>query len=219
MTSNQNQSWIQKILNLLATVFSRKSKENSNENLVAIGDGKFNPGVVLAETLDSVGFQLAKLNVDPEDVTDVKVLLMLQLEVKGQHVLWVLSESVAGMSEKEVILYLAAKLVLNKTIGLDDLVTKVTEFVEKDGITGVQSSDYDMVNGEYHNERAQKVRTNTGTVSVMEKSMDDIVKDPKLKSKAQEPVVGEDEDFASKLKNMWGIKDEDDTQQVDPMGD
>lgn len=169
--------------------------------------------------MDSLGFQLAKLNVDPEDVTDVKVLLMLQLEVKGQHVLWVLSESVAGMSEKEVILYLAAKLVLNKTIGLDDLVTKVTEFVEKDGITGVQSSDYDMVNGEYSNERAQKVRTNTGTVSVMEKSMDDIVKDPKLKSKAQEPVVGEDEDFASKLKNMWGIKDEDDTQQIDPMGD
>ena len=40
-----------------------------------------------------------------------------------------------------------------------------------------------------------------------------------MKSKAQEPVVGEDEDFASKLKNMWGIKDEDDTQQVDPIGD
>ncbi len=156
---------------------------------------------------------------DPEDVTDVKVLLMLQLEVKGQHVLWVLSESVAGMSEKEVILYLAAKLVLNKTIGLDDLVTKVTEFVEKDGITGVQSSDYDMVNGEYSNERAQKVRTNTGTVSVMEKSMDDVVKDSGFKAKAQEPAGDEDEDFASKLKNMWGIKDDEDVKQEDPMTD
>lgn len=169
--------------------------------------------------MDSLGFQLAKLNVDPEDVTDVKVLLMLQLEVKGQHVLWVLSESVAGMSEKEVILYLAAKLVLNKTIKADELLAKVTEFIEKDGITGVQSSDYDMVNGEYHNEKAQKLRTNTGTVSVMEKSMDDVVKDSGFKAKAQEPAGDEDEDFASKLKNMWGIKDDEDVKQEDPMTD
>lgn len=203
----------------MATVFSRKSRESSSENLVAIGDGKFNPGVILADTMDSLGFQLAKLNVDPEDVTDVKVLLMLQLEVKEQHVLWVLSESVAGMSEKEVILYLAAKLVLNKTIKADELLAKVTEFIEKDGITGVQSSDYDMVNGEYHNEKAQKLRTNTGTVSVMEKSMDDVVKDSGFKAKAQEPAGDEDEDFASKLKNMWGIKDDEDVKQEDPMTD
>jgi hypothetical protein len=213
MSDQKNQtSWIQKILNLLATLFSRGSRKNSSEDLVAVGDGKFNPGIILAETLDSVGFQLAKLNVDPEDVTDVKVLLMLQLEINKQQCLWVLSESVAGMSEDQVILHLAAKLVMNKTIKLDDIKNKINELIEKDGVVGVTASDYNIKTGEYTPE-SKMMKTSYEGVSVMEKSMDEIVKDSSLKSKAQNSNtsdIDENEDFKSQLMGMWGIKDDTD---------
>lgn len=144
--------------------------------------------------MDSIAGQLTKIQLDPDDVQDIKVMLLVQLEADNSSCIWILSESIAGMSEDDVILHLMAKTISNKRFTVEQVQEKINEIKNNSSLGSVKAERFNVATGTY----SPEPMGNSGP-KTMTKSIDELVK---VKPSNSEPAGGSLEEQLAKL---WGM--------------